>query len=59
VQPRLKQSLARAVDEAGTKPLGDTEVLRGMLSVPDSCAAGVLTQLGVTLELVADPDGNA
>jgi ATP-dependent Clp protease ATP-binding subunit ClpA len=48
--PRLKLALAYALDYAAERPLGDEHVLLGMLSVPDSVAARVLAQLGVTLE---------
>lgn len=50
VEPCLKQVLAHALDRAGEAPLGDEHVLLGMLCVPDSDAARVLSQLGVTLE---------
>ncbi len=50
VEPCLKQVLGHALDRAGGAPLGDEHVLLGMLSVPDSDAARVLSQLGVTLE---------
>jgi ATP-dependent Clp protease ATP-binding subunit ClpA len=50
--PRLKIALAYALDHASDRPLGDQDVLLGMLSVPDSVAARVLTGLGVTLEEV-------
>jgi hypothetical protein len=48
--PRLKLALAYALDHAGEQVLGDTHVLLGILSVPESVAARVLGQLGVTLE---------
>jgi ATP-dependent Clp protease ATP-binding subunit ClpA len=48
--PRLKLALAHALDHAAEQPLGDEHVLLGMLSVPDSVAARVLAELGVTLE---------
>jgi hypothetical protein len=48
--PRLKLALAYALDHSGERPLGDEHVLLGMLSVPDSVAARVLAELGVTLE---------
>jgi hypothetical protein len=47
--PRLKMALAYALDHAAGRPLGDEHVLLGMLSVPDSVAAGVLGELGVAL----------
>jgi ATP-dependent Clp protease ATP-binding subunit ClpA len=47
--PRLKLALAYALDHAAQQPLRDEHVLLGMLSVPDSVAAGVLGGLGVTL----------
>lgn len=53
VEPCLKQVLAHAVDGAGGAPLADEHILLGMLSVPDSRAAVVLTRLGVSLEAVA------
>jgi ATP-dependent Clp protease ATP-binding subunit ClpA len=46
--PRLKLALAYALDYAGEQPLGDEHVLLGMLRVPDSAAARVLSGLGVT-----------
>ena len=56
--PRLKLALAYALDQAEGRPLTDEHVLLGMLSVPDSVAARVLGELGVTLaaaqELVSD-----
>ena len=48
--PRLKLALAHALDHASDTPLGDEHVLLGMLSVPDSVAARVLAEFGVTLE---------
>lgn len=50
VEPCLKQVLGHALDRAGGAPLGDEHVLLGILSVPDSDAARILSQLGVTLE---------
>jgi len=50
VCPRLKLALAYAIDHAAGGPLGDEHVLLGMLSVPESVAARVLGELGVTLE---------
>jgi ATP-dependent Clp protease ATP-binding subunit ClpA len=47
--PRLKLALAYALDHAAGRPLGDEHVLLGMLSVPDSVAARVLNELGVSL----------
>jgi len=49
VTPRLKRALAHAVDVADDDPLDDRHVLLGLLSVPDSVAAGVLSELGVSL----------
>jgi ATP-dependent Clp protease ATP-binding subunit ClpA len=48
--PRLKLALAYALDQTAGEPLGDQHVLLGMLSVPDSVAARVLADLGVTIE---------
>src|SRR6266536_1234529 len=48
--PRLKLALAYALDHAAEQPFGDEHVLLGMLSVPDSVAARVLSDLGVTLK---------
>jgi ATP-dependent Clp protease ATP-binding subunit ClpA len=48
--PRLKLALAYALDHAAGQPLGDEHVLLGMLTVPDSVAARVLAEFGVTLE---------
>jgi ATP-dependent Clp protease ATP-binding subunit ClpA len=52
IMPRLKRSLADAVGRAGDGPLRDEHVLLGMLSVPDSLAARVLAELGVSIEAV-------
>jgi ATP-dependent Clp protease ATP-binding subunit ClpA len=49
--PRLKLALAYALDHADEQPLGDKHVLLGMLTVPDSVAARVLGEFGVTLEM--------
>jgi ATP-dependent Clp protease ATP-binding subunit ClpA len=46
IAPRLKLALAHALDLAGDAPLTDEHVLLGMLSVPDSVAARVLSGLG-------------
>ncbi len=46
--PRLKMALAYALDHADGKPLADEHILLGMLSVPDSVAARVLAELGVS-----------
>lgn len=48
--PRLKLALAHALDLAGGQRLGSEHVLLGLLGVPDSVAAGVLGELGVTRE---------
>jgi ATP-dependent Clp protease ATP-binding subunit ClpA len=48
--PRLKLALAYALDHAARRPLAAEHVLLGMLSVPDSVAARVLGEFGVTLE---------
>lgn len=50
VCPRLKRALAYAVDHADGKTVADEHILLGLLSVPDSVAARVLTQLNVSLE---------
>jgi ATP-dependent Clp protease ATP-binding subunit ClpA len=52
IAPRLKRAFAYAVDYADGRPLGDEHILLGMLSVPDSLAAHILSQLGVTLPKV-------
>ena len=58
--PRLKLALAHALDHASEEPLGDEHVLLGMLSVPDSVAARVLGELGVTLTAAQEVvDGGA
>jgi ATP-dependent Clp protease ATP-binding subunit ClpA len=49
IAPRLKQSLEHAVDRAGDQPLLDEHVLLGMIDVPDSIAARVLAELGVSI----------
>jgi len=48
--PRLKLALAYALDHASDRPLGDEHVLLGMLTVPDSVAARILAEVGLTLE---------
>jgi ATP-dependent Clp protease ATP-binding subunit ClpA len=48
--PRLKIALAYALDHSAGRPLADEHVLLGMLSVPDSVAARVLSGLGVSLQ---------
>jgi ATP-dependent Clp protease ATP-binding subunit ClpA len=48
--PRLKMALAYALDHAAGRPLADEHVLLGMLNVPDSLAAHVLRQVGVSLQ---------
>lgn len=45
--PRLKMALAYAVDHADGDPVTDRHILLGMLSVPDSVAARILTELDV------------
>jgi ATP-dependent Clp protease ATP-binding subunit ClpA len=45
--PRLKMALAYAVDHADGDRVTDEHILRGMLSVPDSVAARILTELDV------------
>ena len=45
--PRLKMALAYAVDHADGDPVTDQHILLGMLSVPDSVAARILTELDV------------
>jgi Clp amino terminal domain, pathogenicity island component len=47
--PRLKLALAYALDCTAGHPLDDDHVLLGILNVPDSVAARVLSELGVTL----------
>jgi len=49
--PRLKMALAYAVDYADEEPVQDEHML-GLLSVPDSLAAHILSELGVTLPKV-------
>jgi ATP-dependent Clp protease ATP-binding subunit ClpA len=49
VCPRLKMALAYALDHAGDQPVGDEHALLGLLSVPDSVAARVLSERGVSL----------
>jgi ATP-dependent Clp protease ATP-binding subunit ClpA len=48
--PRLKMALAYAIDNSAGRPLGEEHVLLGMLNVPDSVAARVLSELGVSLQ---------
>jgi ATP-dependent Clp protease ATP-binding subunit ClpA len=49
ISPRLKLSLADAVQRAAGRPLDDAHVLVGMLGVPESLAARVLATVGITL----------
>src|SRR6266536_2406145 len=53
VCPRAKMALAFAVDNAEGRPVGDEQVLLGMLSVRDSVAARVLADLGISFGAVA------
>ena len=48
--PRLKRALAHALDHAADQPLDDQHILLGMLSVPESVAARVLGDLGISYE---------
>jgi ATP-dependent Clp protease ATP-binding subunit ClpA len=50
IVPRLKQAFALAVDYAEGRALRDEDVLLGLLSVPDSLAAHMLSELGVSKE---------
>jgi hypothetical protein len=50
IAPRLKQAFALAVDYAEGRALRDEDVLLGLLSVPDSLAAHMLSELGVSKE---------
>jgi ATP-dependent Clp protease ATP-binding subunit ClpA len=52
IMPRLKMALAYAVDYAGDGPVQDEHMLLGLLSVPDSLAAHILSEFGVTLPKV-------
>jgi ATP-dependent Clp protease ATP-binding subunit ClpA len=52
IMPRLKMALAYAVDYAAEGPVQDEHVLLGLLSVHESLAAHVLSELGVTLPKV-------
>lgn len=52
VMPRLKIALAYAVDYADDGPVQDEHMLLGLLTVPDSLAAHILSELGVTLPKV-------
>jgi ATP-dependent Clp protease ATP-binding subunit ClpA len=52
VMPRLKMALAYAVDYADGGPVHDEHMLLGLLSVRDSLATQVLSELGVTLHNV-------
>jgi hypothetical protein len=47
--PRLKIALAYAVDYTGEGPVKEEQMLLGLLSVSDSLAARILSDLGVTL----------
>jgi Clp amino terminal domain, pathogenicity island component len=48
IMPRLKTALAYAVDYADEAPVQDEHLLLGLLSVPDSLAAHIPSELGVT-----------
>ncbi len=50
VCPQAKRVLAHALDLADGEPLAGEHILLGMLSVPDSVAARVLSELGVTFD---------
>jgi ATP-dependent Clp protease ATP-binding subunit ClpA len=50
--PRAKLALACAAEEAPDEPVRDEHVLVGLISVEDSLAARVLTELGVSLSYV-------
>jgi ATP-dependent Clp protease ATP-binding subunit ClpA len=52
VAPRLKVALEIAVERAGEYPVQDGHILLGFLSIPDSLAARMLAELGVTIEAV-------
>jgi ATP-dependent Clp protease ATP-binding subunit ClpA len=52
IMPRLKIALAYAVDYADEGPVQDEHMLLGLLSVPDSLATHILSELGVTLPKV-------
>ncbi len=52
IMPRLKMALAYAVDYAGEGPVQDEHVLLGLLSVHESLAAHILSELGVTFPQV-------
>jgi ATP-dependent Clp protease ATP-binding subunit ClpA len=54
VSPRTKLALAFAVDYAGEGPVDDGHMLLGLLSVPDSIAYRILTELGVSLQAARD-----
>ena len=49
VCPRLKMALAYSLDHAAQGSFGEEHVLLGLLSVPDSVASRVLSELGVSL----------
>ncbi len=59
IAPRLKLALAHALDHAAGAPLADEHVLLGMLSVPDSLAAKVLAEVGVSFDRAAAVIGEA
>jgi ATP-dependent Clp protease ATP-binding subunit ClpA len=54
VCPRTKLALAFAVDHAAEGPVDDGHMLLGLLSVPDSIACRVLTELGVSFQATRD-----
>jgi ATP-dependent Clp protease ATP-binding subunit ClpA len=47
IAPGAKRALQAAVEEAGGGPVRDDHILIGLVSVEDSLAARVLTELGV------------
>jgi len=49
VSPRTKMALHFALDHAAGRPLRDEHVLLGLRCVPDSLAARILAELGVSL----------
>ena len=52
IMPRLKMALACAVDYAEEGAVQDEHALLGLLSIPDSLAVHILSELGVTLPKV-------
>ncbi|MGN6379584.1 MAG: Clp protease N-terminal domain-containing protein [Gaiellales bacterium] len=56
IDPRAKMALAMASEHAQGRSVHDRDVLLGMLGVPDSPAASVLAEHGITADAMAAVD---